>query len=289
MNYTLQHKKNQEKDRLKSAVLTLLITLLVFLGIYFYRYTTVTEKPAEITTMLINFGDENNGASAEEPATEDGSATAQAVTAPPEVTTQPLPEIQEPVQPEPVQTPLKEKILTGKGKKTAVPKAEKTATKKDKKEIVKKPTAATTPAKSASSSTKNSASDGKGKAAIGNLIKGKGTKSGTQGTAGTTGNAGDPLGGAENGDSKIGVDRKLIAFIPGTMGRGGAQPAHNCTAAGTISISYTVDKAGNVTSAQRLSGTADACIAATSVSWVKKYVKAEKATTSSTGVYKISF
>ena len=72
-------------------------------------------------------------------------------------------------------------------------------------------------------------------------------------------------------------------------GRGGAQPAHNCSASGTISISYTVDKAGNVTAARRLSGTSDACISTNSVSWVKKYVKAEKANTSSTGVYKISF
>ncbi len=68
------------------------------------------------------------------------------------------------------------------------------------------------------------------------------------------GNSGDPLGGNGDGDSKIGVDRKLISYIPGTMGKGGEQPSHNCTANGTITISYTVDKAGNVISARRSSG-----------------------------------
>ena len=56
--------------------------------------------------------------------------------------------------------------------------------------------------------------DGKGTAAIGNLLKGRGTKDGSQGDGGKAGNAGDPLGGDGNGDSKIGVDRKLTGYIP---------------------------------------------------------------------------
>jgi hypothetical protein len=97
------------------------------------------------------------------------------------------------------------------------------------------------------------------------------------------------LGGNGNGDSKIGVDRKLISFIPGTMGRGGEQPPHNCDASGTVNIAYTVDKSGNVTSARRGSGISDPCVVTAAIIWVKKYVKAEKATTNSTGVYKITF
>lgn len=79
----------------------------------------------------------------------------------------------------------------------------------------------------------------------------EGENPGNQGDGKGTGNAGDPLGGNGNGDSKVGIDRKLIAYIPGTMGRGGAQPNNSCTASGTITVAYTVDKAGNVVSARR--------------------------------------
>ena len=95
--------------------------------------------------------------------------------------------------------------------------------------------------------------------------------------------------GRGNGVRKIGIDRVMIGFMTGPMGRCGAQPAHHGAASGTSSISYTVDKAGNVISARRLSGVSDACVSTNSVSWVKKYVKAEKASTPSTGVYQITF
>ena len=292
MDYTIQHQKNQEKDRKKSAFLTFMVSLLIFLGIFFYKFTKITEKPEQITTMLINFGDEKNGADLEEPANQEGSLAANTETIVPET----IPEIQPENKPEPKVEPAKpvstEKILTGSNTKVSAPKVEKTS--KTAKTSSKTNAAKSAPAKSAASkavtpNSKTGNGDGKGTAAIGNLLKGRGTKTGTQGTNGTTGNAGDPLGGSGNGDSKIGIDRKLIGFIPGTMGRGGAQPAHNCAASGTISISYTVDKAGNVISARRLSGVSDACVSTNSVSWVKKYVKAEKASTSSTGVYQITF
>lgn len=117
---------------------------------------------------------------------------------------------------------------------------------------------------------------------FGNLIKGRG-KEVIQNE-----NTGDPLGGDKN-IGRIGVDRKLIGYIPGTMGRGGIQPSHSCTANGSITIAYTVDKAGNVVSARRLGGVSDSCIIATSIGWVKKYVKAEKADFSSSGTYRIIF
>lgn len=184
---------------------------------------------------------------------------------------------------------MKEKVITGNNSKTTVPKKEE-AKKAEKKEATS--TSASKNTKKAGAATANSKTgngDGKGNAAIGNLIKGRGTKAGSQGTGDGIGNAGDPLGGDGNGDSKVGIDRKLVGYIPGTMGRGGAQPAHSCTASGSITIAYTVDKAGNVVSARRSGGVSDPCVSSTSVSWVKKYVKAERANTSSTGSYKITF
>lgn len=93
----------------------------------------------------------------------------------------------------------------------------------------------------------------------------------------------------ENAENKIDVNRKLISFIPGTRGREGVQPSHNCTARGSITIAYTVDKAGNVVSARKSGGVSDSCIVSTSIGWIKKYVKAEKADISSIGTYRITF
>ena len=279
MSYTINH--NEKNDRRKSAIITLLISLLVLLALYFYKFSRLIPKEEPVTTMLINFGDNQNGAGLEEPANQDGSQESSA-----EVT------VEEP-QPQPEQKPIvQEKIITGTSKLAAAPKVEKL----EKKPM---PAAKVTPAKTntaktvtntktATTATKRQG-DSKGTAAVGNLIRGRGKAAGSQGTMGATGNAGDPLGSDGNGDSRIGVDRKLIGFIPGTMGRGGAQPSHNCSASGTITISYTVDKAGNVISARRSGGISDACVASTSVSWVKQYVKAERANTSSTGTYRITF
>ena len=72
----MQHKKNEEKDKRRSAIFTLLISLVLFLGMFFYKFTRITEKPEQITTMLINFGDNRDGAEVEEPANQDGSLAA---------------------------------------------------------------------------------------------------------------------------------------------------------------------------------------------------------------------
>ncbi|WP_285269718.1 ferric siderophore ABC transporter substrate-binding protein [Kaistella rhinocerotis] len=280
MNYSIQHKNAEQRDRRNSAIITLLISAMVFLGIFFYKFTKITVKPDEMTTMLINFGDNQNGESSDEPADQQGSLAANTEISEPQpientiAETKPEPKVE---APKPV---IKEKVITGSNTKASAPKnvTPKTAS-----------TPKSAPAKNSTSNAKTGSGDGKGTAAIGNLIKGRGTKPGTQGTNGTTGNQGDPLGGDGNGDSKIGVDRNLIGFIPGTMGRGGAQPAHSCSASGTINISYTVDKAGNVISARRSGGTSDPCVVSTSVQWVKQYVKAERSNTSSTGTYRITF
>lgn len=287
METITQHQRNERKDQLKSATITALITALLFLLIFYYQFVREILKEEKVTTMLINFGDNRNGNGAEEPANQEGSLASSEIYIPEELKT-PEPTSEKAVEtPKAVEKPA-EKLVTGKSEKATIAKSDKKEKVADKTTTASKTTTSKT-SSVANTSNKKAQGDGQGTAAIGNLIKGRGTKSGSQGNDGATGNAGDPLGGNGNGDSKIGVDRKLISFIPGTMGRGGEQPPHNCDASGTVNIAYTVDKSGNVTSARRGSGISDPCVVTAAIIWVKKYVKAEKATTNSTGVYKITF
>lgn len=292
METITQHQRNERKDQLKSATITALITALLFLLIFYYQFVREIPKEEKVTTMLINFGDNRNGNGAEEPVNQEGSLASSEIYIPEELKT-PEPTSEKAVEtPKTVEKPA-EKLVTGKSEKATIAKSDKKEkviekTTKNIEKTTNKSTLSKT-STTANTSDKKAQGDGQGTAAIGNLIKGRGTKSGSQGNDGATGNAGDPLGGIGNGDSKIGVDRKLISFIPGTMGRGGEQPPHNCDASGTVNIAYTVDKSGNVTSARRGSGISDPCVVTAAIIWVKKYVKAEKATTNSTGVYKITF
>lgn len=289
--YTID-RNEENKDKIKSAVLSVLIwsAILLFVFIYKMKPKPSEKEPEIVTTMLINFGDNRNGAGIDEPANQEGSLAAQAV----ENSNEPVENaVSEPKtiftpdpKPESKKTEAKDRIITGNNTKATAPK-------KEVSETNKKSTASSTVKSTKSSAntanSKTGSGDGKGTAAIGNLIKGRGTKSGSQGTGTGIGNNGDPLGGDGNGDSKVGIDRRLVGYIPGTMGRGGTQPSHNCSASGSITIAYTVDKAGNVVSARRSGGTSDPCVVSTSVGWVKKYVKAEKAPVSSTGTYNITF
>lgn len=288
------NKNEQNKDRIKSAVLSILIWSAILLFVFLYKLKPeLNEQPEVITTMLVNFGDNRNGNGVEEPADQPGSLAAATEEVAPEPAETAVPETKTVIQPDPQpetkKTEAKEKVITGNNTKNSVPKKE------ESKAESKKTSTSTSAAKNTKKSgattanSKTGNGDGKGNAAIGNLIRGRGTKAGSQGDGNGIGNAGDPLGGDGNGDSKVGIDRKLVGFIPGTMGRGGSQPANSCTASGTITIAYTVDKAGNVVSARRSGGTSDPCISSNAISWVKKYVKAEKASVSSTGTYKITF
>lgn len=290
------NKNEENRDRIKSALLSILIWCAVLLFVFYYKLKPELDKePEVVTTMLVNFGDNRNGNGVEEPAEQPGSLAAATEEVTPDPVEVPTPETKTEIKPEPVPVPepkkveVKEKVVTGNNTKNTVSKKEESK-KAEKKEATS--TSASKNTKKAGATTANSKTgngDGKGNAAIGNLIKGRGTKAGSQGTGTGIGNAGDPLGGDGNGDSKVGIDRKLVGYIPGTMGRGGAQPSHSCTASGSITVAYTVDKAGNVVSARRAGGVSDPCVASTSVAWVKKYVKAEKANVSSTGTYKITF
>ncbi|RMZ60853.1 ferric siderophore ABC transporter substrate-binding protein [Chryseobacterium nematophagum] len=292
MRSYITNKNEENRDRVKSAILSILIWSAILLFVFLYKLKPQLDaEPEVVTTMLVNFGDNRNGNGVEEPADQPGSLAAVAEQTNTEPTETMVPETKTVIKPEPEikKSEAKEKVISGKNSKMTV------AKKEDSKKADKKSTTSTSSSKSikktgaTAANSKKGSGDGKGNAAIGNLIKGRGTKSGSQGTGEGIGNSGDPLGGDGNGDSKVGVDRKLIGYIPGTMGRGGAQPSHNCTASGSITIAYTVDKAGNVVSARRIGGVSDACVSSTSVSWVKKYVKAEKANVSSTGTYKITF
>ena len=290
------NKNEENRDRIKSALLSILIWCAVLLFVFYYKLKPELDKePEVVTTMLVNFGDNRNGSGVEEPAEQPGSLAAATEEVTPDPVEVPTPETKTVIKPKPVPVPepkkveVKEKVVTGNNTKNTVSKKEESK-KAEKKEATS--TSASKNTKKAGATTANSKTgngDGKGNAAIGNLIKGRGTKAGSQGTGTGIGNAGDPLGGDGNGDSKVGIDRKLVGYIPGTMGRGGAQPSHSCTASGSITVAYTVDKAGNVVSARRAGGVSDPCVASTSVAWVKKYVKAEKANVTSTGTYKITF
>lgn len=89
--------------------------------------------------------------------------------------------------------------------------------------------------------------------------------------------------------TKIGKDRALVAYIPGTMGKAGKLPKHNCKTKGQLVMFYTVDKAGNVTSTGRSSGIKDGCNITAAVIWMKQYVKAKKSQNPSQGTYTINF
>lgn len=288
------NKQEENKDRIKSALLSVLIWSAILLFVFLYKLKPELDpEPEIVTTMLVNFGDNRNGNGVEEPADQPGSLAAATEEVTPEPVETAVPETKTIIKPEPQpetkKSEAKDKIITGNNSKVTVPKKEESKA-DDKKSATS--TSASKNTKKSGAVTANSKTgngDGKGTAAIGNLIRGRGTKAGSQGDGTGIGNAGDPLGGDGNGDSKVGIDRKLVGYIPGTMGRGGAQPSHSCTASGSITIAYTVDKAGNVVSARRAGGISDPCVSSTSVAWVKKYVKAEKANVSSTGTYKITF
>lgn len=285
MQYTARQEVRKKEKRL-SAALTLLIWGSIMLFFFLYRISMPKEEDkTEVvtTTMLINFGDNRNGKGVEEPMEQEGSKVkADAIEAPtPSVTPEPMVKKTE-------KSPKEDKIISGKSEKSTIKKNE------SKENTQKNTDKTTTKQKNNKKNTgvkKSSASggDGQGNAAVGNLIRGRGTKSGSQGTGEGVGNTGDPLGGDGHGDSRVGVDRKLVGFIPGTMGRGGSHPTHSCSATGTIVIAYTVDKNGKIISARRASGVTDPCIVSTATAWVKQFVKAEKANFSSTGTYKISF
>ena len=75
-SYTI-NKDEQNKDRIKSAVLSILIWSAILLFVFLYKLKPeLDEQPEVVTTMLVNFGDNRNGNGVEEPADQPGSLAA---------------------------------------------------------------------------------------------------------------------------------------------------------------------------------------------------------------------
>jgi len=268
MSYYL---KNEERiDKLKSVSITIVVwsIILLFIGLY----SVDINFPRQAEVMLINFGDNLDGIGIDEPKPQEGS-----IMSTKDKATEKNPYEKNIIESKSIKPKIKEKIITGKSenKINTYPSTKKMDSESSKKDFV--------PSKDVESSKQ------KGISAVSNLLKGRGTKAGMQGSGTDFGNIGDPLGGDGYGESVIGVDRKLVSFIPGTMGRGGVQPNHSCTSNGIIELSYVVDKAGNVVSVERTSGISDPCVLSTSIEWIKKYVRAEKSYFFSSGKYRITF
>lgn len=288
-SYTIDHNEHN-KDRIKSGIISVLIwsAILLFVFIYKLKPTPEEKEPEIITTMLVNFGDNRNGEGIDEPAPMEGSLASkvdETVSEPVESKAEPNTVIKTEPKAESKKADIKEKAVSGNDNRKVAKKEDAKTNSK----VASSPIKNKTKGGAAAVNSKTNSGDGKGPNIFGKFQAGRGVKGASQGNGKGPGNLGDPLGGDGNGDSKIGIDRRLIGYIPGTMGRGGAQPNHNCSASGSITIGYTVDKAGNISSAKRLGGISDPCVVSTSVAWVKKYVKAEKASVSSTGTYSITF
>jgi len=189
------NKKESNKDHLKSGLITAIIWTGILLFVFFYTIKSTSFKEKEVvSTMLVNFGDNRNGDGLEEPANQEGSVAMQTETSIPEEaisTPQPEPKVEPVVEKTPVKEkkePSPEKILSGNDSKVSVPEKSKTLTPKKTETKTANTSSKNTATKSETGKSTAESGDGKGVAAIGNLMKGRGSKTGSQGNGGTTGN-----------------------------------------------------------------------------------------------------
>lgn len=299
-SYKIKYYDNK-KEKLISGIITLIISAAILSFILTYKTVFLTMTPPayidinfDMDDMGANFGTDEVGLGDEEPIDQDvlsgEGGEVQSVT-----------NLEDKSSQDSKQEEENKPILANQNKtKDIVPEpAKKTVIKKkDKTKPVTKINSKTIPNKTKSKTVAgvgNKSSTGgnsKGNAALGNLIKGKGTGtfSTGEGTGGRPGqNQGVETGGNGSGGEGIGNGRKLVSFIPGTMGRGGKVPEHSCNGSGTIIFSYTLDKNGNVISVSRKSGINNTCLLNTGIKWIKQYVKGNAGTRSVTGTYKINF
>lgn len=168
-------------------------------------------------------------------------------------------------------------------------------TKSDIKEAITKPTAekvptASKPKKKKSQHQKTQKNkpnpkpkgDAKGKAALKNLLSGKGkSNSSGQGNDGVAGNVGDPKG---NDSYGITIGENWKTRIPEPQ-------SHNCTASGIIIVDIVVDATGNIKSARagaRGSSSNDSCLKTKAIELVKKYVRAYPGKDGRRGSYRVN-
>lgn len=298
--YKIKYYDNK-KEKLISGIITILISAIILSFILTYKTVFLTVTPPayidinfDMDDMGANFGTDKVGLGDEEPIDQDALLGEGK-----EVNSESTHEDKSLNDSKPQED--NKPILTNQNdSKDVIPEpVKKTEPKtKNKSKLVNKTNLKSSLTKSNSQSAagagKKNATGGSpsGNAALGNLIKGKGaaTSSSGEGTGGRPGqNQGVETGGNGNGGEGIGNGRKLVSFIPGTMGRGGNVPEHNCNGSGTIIFSYTLDKNGNVISVNRKSGINNTCLFNTGIKWIKQYVKGNAGTRSVTGTYKINF
>src|SRR5215813_13333659 len=126
--YTI-NKQEENRDRIKSALLSVLIWSAILLFVFLYKLKPELDpEPEVVTTMLVNFGDNRNGNGAEEPADQPGSLAAATKEVTPEPVETAVPETKTIIKPEPQpetkKSEAKEKIITGNNSKVTVPKKE---------------------------------------------------------------------------------------------------------------------------------------------------------------------
>jgi outer membrane biosynthesis protein TonB len=307
MTYETQIEK---QSRIKSAILTIVFTSLVFLFLYFYKlYSTPVFPPYQ--EIAIDFVEEQltleeTSRIPTEKEVKSSSASTPEEPAPAKI----LPKVEEKIMEKKVEPKeIKPKPILTEEKKENLPAVKKTETKKDEKrendikKTVEKSEKKTTEkikentTKSESKLTeKTSPSDGKGKSLADLLVKGKGkgTSTTSSNESNGTGNGGNSSSNSSGKGEFIGSGtggRKLVSFIPGTLNRSNeAHPSHSCgNETGIVVIKYTVNKDGKVINAQLQSGNASPCIVNTSIDWVKKYVKAAPGKSEVSSTYRIEF
>lgn len=294
--HRIQTNENK-KERIISGCITFIISVIVLILIFLFKTTYTTVNPPsyidinfQTDELGANYGQDEVGLGDEEPADQDvllgngGDPLAENISS-----NNDIPDKQEPIE--------NKKYLTDASAKDAVSTPIKKTEKLKKKTEIKK-TISSNPSNSKNSDKSNgkngnqSGGNPKGNAALGALLKGKGTSTSSkgEGTGGKPGqNQGVETGGSGSGGVGIGNGRKLVSWIPGTNGKSGKAPVNNCTESGTITFSYTVNKNGDVTSVERTSGKSNTCMVNAGKKWIKEYVKAEKANSISSGTYKINF
>lgn len=273
MSYTLSHNidEHQQKSKLKSGIITAITGILILLLALFYTWTE--KRISRQVTILVNFTEE--------------------------------PKVQEIV---PKIVPITKNnnldVSNSKGSKAQSSNKNTSATSNkfsstkpkadvisndisDNKTVVsaKKNNAQTQGPTDEEKRRRNQANDVLNQFKKNKTRGGDGTSSTGKGT-GTTDGDGDGTG----GDGRFGSGgRKLIGFIPGTEGKGGEIPSHNCNASGTITFKYTVDKSGKVIDADRISGLSNPCAIQKGKDWIFQYVRANAGTKSESSTYRISF
>ncbi len=273
MNYALSHtiQKQEQKAKMLSGIITTIIGITVLLLVLFYTWTE--KRISRQVSILVNF--------TEEPKIQE------AIPKIIPITKSNIIDVSN-SKGSKAQSSNQSTSATGNKFSSTKPKADvvsNDASKNNAAVSAKKNNAQTAGTTDEEKRRRNEANN-----AINQLLKGK-TRGGdgTSPTGRGTGNAeGD--GDGNGGDGRFGSGgRKLVGFIPGTEGKGGDIPSHNCSASGTITFRYTVDKTGKVIDADRISGLSNPCAIQKGKEWIFNYVRANAGAKSESSTYRITF